>query len=133
MKTYTKPTATPQIHVPCASVADGAPILPYRGMQVVITDNRDKACRVVNGQEATLIFNHTTLLIQYHDGERAFVYPVTHFESKGDVTRYPITPGYARTISKSQGQNLKHLLMWLDCNTVPAGLAYVALSTEGAI
>lgn len=116
--------------VPCASVADGAQILPYRGMQIVITENRDKACSVVNGQEATLVSNHNnTLLIQYRDGERAFLYPVTHFEEgKGDVTRYPITPAYARTISKSQGQNLKHLLVWLDCDTVPAGLAYVALS-----
>lgn len=39
-----------------------------------------------------------------------------------------MTPAYARTICKSQGQNIRHLLVWLDCNTVPAGLAYVALS-----
>lgn len=39
-----------------------------------------------------------------------------------------MTPAYARTISKSQGQNLRHLLAWLDCTLVPAGLAYVALS-----
>ena len=45
-----------------------------------------------------------------------------------ETTRFPITPGYVRTISKSQGQNLKHLLVRLDCHTVPAGLAYVAFS-----
>ena len=99
-------------------------------MEIVITENRDNACRVVNGQEARLGSNHNnTLLIQYRDGERAFLYPVTHFEEgKGDLTRFPITPAYVRTISKSQGQNLKHLLVWLDCLTVPAGLAHVVLS-----
>ena len=44
------------------------------------------------------------------------------------MTSYPFTPAYARTICKSQVQNLKHLLVWLDCPTVPPGLAYVALS-----
>lgn len=73
--------------------------------------------------------HNTSPLVQFPDNERAFVYPVTHHvEGEGDVTRYPFTPAYARTICKSQGQNLKHLLVWLDCPTVPPGLAYVALS-----
>ena len=49
--------------VPCASVPDGAEILPYRGMQIVITENQDKTCRVVNGQEATLVSNHNNRLL----------------------------------------------------------------------
>ena len=44
------------------------------------------------------------------------------------MTRYPFTPTYARTICKSQGQNLKHLLLWLDCPTVPPGLTNITLS-----
>ena len=74
--------------VPCALVADGAEILLHHGMQIVIMENRDKVCRVVNGQEATLVSNHNNrLVIQYHDGKRAFMYPVTHFEEgKGDLT-----------------------------------------------
>ena len=57
---------TPLCQVPCASVADGAPILPYRGMQIVITENWDKSSWVVNGQEVMLVSNHNnTLLIQY--------------------------------------------------------------------
>ena len=63
------------------------------------------------------------------DNERAFLYPVTHaVEGEGNITRYPFTPAYARTICKSQGQNPKHLLLWLDCPTVPPGLTYIALS-----
>ena len=73
--------------------------------------------------------HNTSLLIQFPDSQHAFIYPVTHYvEGEGDVTRYPFTPAYARTICKSQGQNLKHLLVWLDCPMVPPGLAYVALS-----
>ena len=48
-------------------------------MQIVITENRDKSSRVVNGQEATLVSNqNNTLLIQYRDGQCAFLYSVTH-------------------------------------------------------
>lgn len=116
--------------VPCTAVSNGQHILPYRGMRVVITENRDKTSRIINGQDAVLVSAHNNcLLIQFPDNERPFVYPVTHrVEGEGDVTTYPLTPAYARTICKSQGQNLKHLLVWLDCPTVPPGLAYVALS-----
>ena len=70
-----------------------------------------------------------SLVIQFPDNEQAFLYPVTHaVEGEGNITRYPFTPAYARTICKSQGQNLKHLLLWLDCPTVPPGLTYIALS-----
>ena len=120
----------PLTNLPCAAVAGGPDILPYRGMKIVITENRDKTSRIVNSQDATIVSSRgQTIIIQFADGERAFVYPVTHaVEGQGDVTRYPFTPAYARTICKSQGQNLKHLLVWLDCPTVPPGFAYVALS-----
>ena len=112
----------PLTKVSCAAVAAGPDILPYRGMRIIITENGDKESRIVNGQDATII-------IQFSDGQRTFLYPVTHpVEGQGDVLRYPFTPAYARTICKSQGQNLKHLLVWLDCATVLAGLVYVALS-----
>lgn len=99
-------------------------------MKIVITENRDKSSRIVNGQEATVVSSHrNTLVIQFPDQQKAFVYPVTHqVEQEGQVTSYPITPAYARTISKCQGQNIRHLLVWLDSLLVPAGLAYVALS-----
>ena len=120
----------PLTNVPCASVAGGDVIYPYHGMKIVINENRDKTSRIVNGQDGTIVSNHgKTIIIQFADGERAFVYPVTHaVEGQGDVTRYPFTPAYARTICKSQGQNLKHLLVRLYCAMVPPGLAYVALS-----
>ena len=47
------------------------------------------------------------------------------------VTYYPFTPAYAQTITKSQGQNIKHLVLWLDSPLVPAGTGYVGLSRIG--
>ena len=111
-------------------MAGGPPILPYAGMSIVINKNRDKASRIVNGQDATLTsVQGNTLILRFPDDQQVFIYPVTHYmEGEGDVTRYPMTPAYTRTISKSQGQNPRHLLVWLDCPLVPAGFAYVALS-----
>ena len=120
----------PLTNVLCVAVAGGPDILPYRGMRIVINENWNETSRIVNGQDAMLVSNHGhTIIIQFPDGEHAFVYPVTHpVEREGDVTQYPFTPAYARMICKSQGQNLKHLLVWLDCPTVTPGLAYVAIS-----
>ena len=122
----------PLTTVPCTSILPSTPIYPYRGIKVVITGNRDKSSQIINGQEATVVSSHrNTLLIQFPDQQRAFVYPVTHqVEQQGEVTSYPITPAYARTISKCQGQNIRHLLVWLDSILVAAGLAYIALSRE---
>ena len=69
----------PLSNVPCAAVAAGAAILPFRGMRIVINENRDKASRIVNGQDATLVSSEGhTIILRFPDGEQAFVYPVTH-------------------------------------------------------
>jgi len=66
-------------------------------MQVVINENRDKAWRIVNGQDATLVSSEgNTIILRFPDGDQAFVYPVTHHvEEEGEVTRHPFTPAYA--------------------------------------
>ena len=119
----------PLSDIPCSSVAESTPILPYCGMKIVITENRDKGMKIVNGKEATIISSHgNTILVRFPENDRPFVYPVTHCEEDAHVTRYPFTPAYARTICKSQGQTITHLIVWLDTNLVPDGIAYVALS-----
>lgn len=89
--------------VQCAAVTSSTHILPYRGMQIVINENSDKGARIVNGHDATLVSSYRKIIVvQFPDGERAFVYPVTqHVKGEGDVARYPYTPTYTRTISKS--------------------------------
>ena len=121
------PHNPPLTNIPCASVSELEDIFPHRGMRIVITENRDKTSKIVNGHDATVVSNQgNTILVRFPDNGMAFVYPVTHPGEDGNVTRYPFTPAYARTICKSQGQNLKHLIVWLDCERVPKG--YVALS-----
>lgn len=120
----------PLSNVPLTSAGEGQELFPCKGMKVVITENRNKSNRIVNNQHARIINAHKcTLVVEFPEGQRALVYPVTRTEENGqNTTRYPCSLSYGTTISKSQGQNLKHLVLWLDCPTVPAGLAYVALS-----
>ena len=119
----------PLTNIPCACVADSQPIFPHRNMRVIFTENRDKAARVVNGQQATIVFSKkNTIILHLPEGQQVFVYPVTHMEDDAPVTRYPFTPAYAQTIIKAQGQNIQHLIILLDSALVPAGTAYVSLS-----
>ena len=116
-------------NIPCACVADSQPIYPHRNMRVIFTENRDKAARVVNGQQATITSSqNNTIIPRLPDGQQVFVYPVTHIEDDVPVTHYPFTPAYAQTIIKAQGQNIQHLIIWLDSALVPARTAYVGLS-----
>lgn len=65
----------PLSRVPCAAVAGQDFILPYKGMHIVINENRNKAACIVNGQDAKLISsNGNTILLEFPDGERAFVH-----------------------------------------------------------
>ena len=115
--------------IPCVSPVDSDPIFSHKTMKVIFTENRDKAARVVNGQEATILASeNNTIILSLPEGQRVFVYPVTHFHNKTQFTRYPFSPAYAQTITKSQGRNIRHLIIWLDCDTVPPGTGYVGLS-----
>ena len=39
-----------------------------------------------------------------------------------------MNPAYCMTIYKTQGANIKKLIVWFNCPTVPSRLGYVALS-----
>ena len=115
--------------IPCASVAKATHIYPVKDMKVLFTENHDKDARIVNGQEATIISaQNNTIIFHLPEGQRVFVYPITQIVDDRPVTKYPFTPAYAQTKTKSQGQNIRHLIVWLDSKLVPAGTAYVGLS-----
>ena len=46
---------------------------------------------------------------------------------RGNVTYYPIRLGYASTVQKVLGDEVKHIGIWLDTPNLPA-VAYTALS-----
>ena len=86
------------------------PIFPHQNMQVIFTENRDKQSSVVNGQEAIILSaQNRTIIMCLAEGQRVFVYPIAAIVDNIPVTYYPFTPAYSQTITKSQGQNTKHL------------------------
>ena len=97
----------PLTNIPCACVADSQPIFLHRNMSVIFTEKCDKAARLMNSQQATIIFSqNNTIILRLPEGQQVFVYPVTHMEDDGPVTRYPFTPAHAQTIIKAPGQNI---------------------------
>ena len=83
----------------------------------------------INGQEATILNNHTnTLLLQFPNSQKTFTHPVTTVSEDGFLLfHYPLNPAYAMTICKTQGANMKQLVVWFDSHA-PKGMGYVALS-----
>ena len=113
----------PLSNIPCTSMAEWNPIFPHQNMHVIFTDNMDKQLWVANGQEALILsVPNRTIILCLPQGQRVFVYPVTAIVDDLPVTYYPFTLAYVQTITKSQGQNIKHLVLWLDSPIVPAGM-----------
>ena len=101
----------------------------FAGMKVYLTKNVRKDVDYVNGMRATVV--------SYTEGTRAVrvktatghifdVWKWTDVEH-GNLTYYPIRPGYASTVLKFQGAELDHVTVYLDAKKVP-GAAYTALS-----
>ena len=80
---------------------DDEQMLLYKGMRVIITQNRDKKNGVINGQNAEVL----------------------NFEQGTIILKLPNSKVVA-----SCGQTLRKVIIWLDCPFVPRGTAYVALS-----
>ena len=104
--------------------------LPFHDMRVMVTQNLDKCTGVVNGQLATILNSHNnTLLLKFANGKTTFTHPVTTITEDGrSRVHYALNPAYCMTICKTQGANIRKLLVWFDCPTVPSGMGYVALS-----
>ena len=59
------------------------------------------------------------LVVRTSTGHIGYSYPWTD-EEYGDLTYYPIRPGYASTILKFQGAELEHVIAYLDAPNIPA-------------
>ena len=103
----------------------------YRGMRIILTKNLNKQAHYVNGMVAEVeSFDPATGCLQVvtQSGKRLPIYRYTDTGvPKGKVTYFPVRAGYAGTIYKQQGAELKHVTLWLDRKFTRAA-AYVALS-----
>lgn len=109
---------------------DMEPIYIYKGMRVLITQNRDKRNGIVNGQDGVIhSIENATIFVTLPNDKIVTIYPVTYMNNENPkVTCYPFIPSYTLTITKSQGQNLNKVIIWFDSRKVGPGSAYVALS-----
>ena len=110
----------------------------FKGMHIIIRQNRDKKNGIVNGQsDIVLMMKSLTVLIKLPNGKTASIYPVSCITNQTDQegeqnakvrTCHPFVPGYAVTVCKSQGQTLDNVVVWFDTKNLGQGGAYVALS-----
>jgi hypothetical protein len=101
----------------------------HKGMQVYLTRNVRKDTDFVNGMKATVDRYHAPtqgLWVVTETGHRNVIWPWTDTDL-GNHTYYPVRPGYASTVLKFQGAELRHATLFLDAANVP-GAAYTAMS-----
>lgn len=105
-------------------------MLLFKGMRVIITQNRDRKNSVINGQNAEVMnFELGTIILKLPNFNIVAIHNVTELGEDGSKrVFYLLVPAYATTICKIQGQTLRKVIIWLDCPYVPRGTAYVALS-----
>ena len=106
-------------------------LMLYAGLRVRLTKNMDKAHDFVNGMSAVVqSFDpwRQAVVVETETSQILCLYPVTTEEEPGGrVTYYPIRLGYADTVHKFQGAELRHVTFWPDRPGCPAA-GYVALS-----
>ena len=108
---------------------DLPPVNIYSGMRVVITQNRNKSCGIINGQLAYIHMIHNkSVFLRLPTDKIVAIYPVTVKGNNTSKTLYPFAPAFATTICKAQGQTLTKAVIWFDIDVIPPGTAYVALS-----
>ena len=99
------------------------------GMRVYFTRNVRKDIDYVNGMDGRIeSYDKKKQVIQVrtNSGHLVLCTPWTD-RNLGNMVYYPIKAGYASTILKFQGAELKKVAVYLDAANVPGG-AYTALS-----
>ena len=101
----------------------------FKGARVCFTRNVRKDIDFVNGMDAEVVGYHPAskaVEVMTATNHRVMVWPWSDADL-GGMTYYPLKAGYADTIMKYQGAELKHVTVFLDAAKVP-GAAYTALS-----
>jgi len=100
----------------------------HQDMKVYLTRNVRKDVDFVNGMLATVEeFDEASrgLRVITATGYRVAVFRWTDVDH-GNISYYPVRPGYASTVAKFQGAELEHVTLYLDARA--PGAAYTAMS-----
>ena len=103
---------------------DQSPMLLYIGLPVIITENRCKRTKYVNGAAGTVSYRHGDVFFIQSKDVMIPVFPVY----SSNVKYYPLRPAYASTVHKIQGQTLNHVTLVFDMESITCGMGYVAVS-----
>jgi ATP-dependent exoDNAse (exonuclease V) alpha subunit len=101
----------------------------FKGMKLYLTKNVRKSDDYVNGMSCTVeqwYEAERCLRVKTSTGKQLTITPWTDVDH-GKVAFYPIRLGYASTIHKAQGDEFKHITIWLDVPNMRAA-GYTALS-----
>ena len=111
-------------------VADDESLLCiHTGLKLLLTLNMNKSIGFVNRQFVTVqSICNTTVMAIHPNGLIINIFPITTNVDDRSSTTYPCLPGYATTISKVHGQTVSRVFLWIDTETTPEGMVYVALS-----
>ena len=109
-------------------IPEPLPLTLYEGLRIRLTRNMDKAHDLVNGMAAIVRELRSSTSVETETWEILCLYPVTDDGApQGPVTCYPLRLGYADTVQKFQGAELRHVTFWPD-RTGCTAAGYVALS-----
>ena len=101
----------------------------YAGMKLFFTRNVDKSRDYVNGMSGHVeewMPATRTLYVWTKTNKRVLVRLWTD-KDLHNITYYPIRCGYASTVLKMAGTELKHVTLWMDAAHIP-GAAYTGMS-----
>lgn len=84
----------------------------YKGMHIIITQNRDKKNGIINCQTTEVVnYEQGTIFLKLPNSNVVALHLVTEITEEGARrVFYPLVPAYGTTICKIQGQTLH----WLD-------------------
>ena len=109
---------------------DLEPLVLYIGLPVIITQNRCKKTRYVNGITGTIAFFRDDTYFLRSDDQTIPIFPLFN---EHQVMYYPLRSAYATTIHKIQGQTLDHVTLVFDMPSITPGMGYVALSRVASL
>ena len=103
---------------------DQSHMLLYIGLPVIITINRCKRTKYVNGAAGTVSFHHGDVVFIKSKDVIIPVFPVY----SNNIKYYPLRYAYVSTVHKIKGQTLEHVTLVFVMKLITYGMGYIAAS-----